>query len=61
MSEHICPHCHNPIYDDDALLCHFCGESLMRPGSGLLGRMKYSWGWVAVISTVLILIFPEFN
>jgi hypothetical protein len=32
MAEHICPHCRKPIYDDDALLCLYCGESLQRPG-----------------------------
>jgi len=30
MAEHICPHCKQPVYDDDALLCLFCGESLGR-------------------------------
>ncbi|HOW43358.1 MAG TPA: zinc-ribbon domain-containing protein [Candidatus Omnitrophota bacterium] len=28
MAERICPHCRKPIYDDDALLCLYCGESL---------------------------------
>lgn len=42
MSEYICPHCRNPIYDDDALLCHFCGESLNRAGQGFLGRVRYA-------------------
>jgi hypothetical protein len=42
MAEYICPHCQNPITDDEALLCHFCGESLGRPGQGFLGRMKYA-------------------
>ena len=32
MSEYICPHCKNPIYDDEAILCLYCGESLNRPG-----------------------------
>jgi predicted nucleic acid-binding Zn ribbon protein len=32
MSEYLCPHCKNPIYDDEAILCLFCGESLNRPG-----------------------------
>jgi predicted nucleic acid-binding Zn ribbon protein len=32
MAEYICPHCKNPIYDDEALLCLYCGESLNRPG-----------------------------
>jgi len=28
MAERICPHCKRPIYDDDALLCLYCGGSL---------------------------------
>jgi predicted nucleic acid-binding Zn ribbon protein len=32
MSEYLCPHCKNPIYDDEAILCLFCGGSLNRPG-----------------------------
>jgi hypothetical protein len=31
MAEYICPHCKKPIYDEDALLCLYCGESLQRP------------------------------
>lgn len=38
--EYICPHCGKPIYDDEALLCLYCGENLRR-GVGLLGKMKY--------------------
>jgi DNA-directed RNA polymerase subunit RPC12/RpoP len=30
MAEYICPHCKKPVYDDDALLCLYCGESLRR-------------------------------
>ncbi|MBI5415218.1 MAG: hypothetical protein HZA29_00215 [Candidatus Omnitrophica bacterium] len=41
MEGHICPHCRNPIFDEDALLCHFCGESLQRAGKGFLGRIRY--------------------
>ena len=40
MAEHICPHCKNPTYDDEALLCHFCGESLGRYSSGGIGAMR---------------------
>ena len=32
MGEYICPHCKKPIYDDEALLCLYCGEGLNRPG-----------------------------
>lgn len=28
----ICPHCKNPVYDEEALFCLFCGESLNRSG-----------------------------
>ncbi|MCK5013419.1 MAG: hypothetical protein KAS66_06340 [Candidatus Omnitrophica bacterium] len=42
MSEYICPNCKKPIYDPDALLCHFCGGSLSRAGKGFLGRVRYS-------------------
>ncbi len=28
----ICPHCKNPINDEEALLCLYCGESLNRRG-----------------------------
>lgn len=51
MQDLICPHCKNPIYEDDALLCHFCGESLNRKSSGLLGMMRSGgvrWIWVTV-------------
>jgi predicted nucleic acid-binding Zn ribbon protein len=37
MSEYICPHCKNPIHDDEAILCLFCGESLNRPGKHIPG------------------------
>jgi len=56
MAEYICPHCGNPIYDDDALLCHFCGESLQRSCGGFLGKMKYArarYVWVLLILAVL--------
>jgi len=42
MGEIICPNCKNPIYDEDALLCHFCGESLQRAGDGFISRIRYS-------------------
>ncbi len=31
--ERLCPHCHKPINDDDALLCLFCGESISSPSA----------------------------
>lgn len=57
MDEYLCPHCGMNIYDDEALLCHFCGESLGRPSKGMLGRMRYSHPkilWVFVLFFVLI-------
>ena len=51
-----CPHCHQPIYDDEALLCHFCGGSLRRPGKGLLGQLKYGKNRIIWIGVILIVI-----
>ncbi|MBI3616905.1 MAG: zinc-ribbon domain-containing protein [Candidatus Omnitrophica bacterium] len=42
MQGYRCPHCGNPIFDEEALLCHFCGESLRRAGQGFLGKIRYS-------------------
>jgi len=42
MEEYICPDCKNPIYDENALLCHFCGGSLKRSSKGFIGRIRYS-------------------
>ena len=49
MGEYICPHCRNPVYDDEALLCHFCGESLRRGSGGVLGRLKYGAGGMVMM------------
>ncbi|NTV30319.1 MAG: hypothetical protein HGA80_09585, partial [Candidatus Omnitrophica bacterium] len=51
MSEIQCPHCKNPIYDEDALLCHFCGNSLNRASQGALGSMRSAggkWLWITL-------------
>lgn len=53
--EYTCPSCKNPIYDEEALLCHFCGESLRR-GRGFLGTMKYPTPKLIIVAIVLILI-----
>ena len=42
MQGYRCPHCGNPIFDEEALLCHFCGESLQRAGKGFLGKIRYA-------------------
>lgn len=59
MDEYICPRCQKPINDDEALLCHFCGESLQRSGTGLLGKLRgVSAKWILVlISAIVILSF----
>lgn len=38
--EYICPNCNKPIYDDEALLCLYCGESLKRPTKTTFGFIK---------------------
>ena len=53
MAEYICPHCKNPIYDDDALLCMYCGESLGR------GK-RHAWPWKAVFIALVLLIVLSF-
>ena len=63
MVEMICPHCKNPVYDEEALLCHFCGNSLRRGGGGLLSGFKYgSWRflWIGVILLLLLAFFTLF-
>ena len=46
----ICPHCGQEIFDQDALLCLFCGNSLNRASTGgVFGAMQAagsSWGWI---------------
>ena len=57
MTEIICPHCKNPIYDDDALLCHFCGSTLNRKSSGgVMGKMR-SGGikWIFITLALIVL------
>ncbi|MFH1394824.1 MAG: zinc ribbon domain-containing protein [Candidatus Omnitrophota bacterium] len=55
MAEYICPHCKKPVYDDEALLCLYCGENLER-GVGTLGKMKYSSHWMIFAGIVLFVI-----
>ncbi|MFH1837688.1 MAG: hypothetical protein ABH862_06225 [Candidatus Omnitrophota bacterium] len=56
--EYFCPHCKKPIYDDDALLCLYCEESLQR-GVGTLGKMRYSTHWM-VVTVVVVLVMLAF-
>ncbi|MEW6009331.1 MAG: zinc ribbon domain-containing protein [Candidatus Omnitrophota bacterium] len=55
MAEYICPHCKKPIYDDDALLCLYCGESLRR-NIGFMGKIKYPSPKIIVTIIVLLVL-----
>lgn len=57
MKETICSHCKNLIYDDEALLCHFCGESLPRASSGAMGKILGGKGGLtfALVSALVLL------
>jgi len=52
MPDFICPHCKKTIYDDDALFCLYCGESLGR-GAGFMGKLRYSRH--TIVTAVLII------
>ncbi|MDD3374292.1 MAG: zinc-ribbon domain-containing protein [Candidatus Omnitrophica bacterium] len=56
MGEYDCPHCGMMIIDDDALLCHHCGQSLERAGHGFLGRVRYSNRKVAFFFVIFIIL-----
>ncbi len=59
MPDITCPHCKNPVYDEDALSCHFCGNLLNRGSGGALGAMRVAgmrWVWI----TIAILIVASF-
>lgn len=56
MSGTICPHCKNTVYDEDALLCHFCGNSLARTSGGALGHMRGAgMRWIFISMGLLLL------
>jgi predicted amidophosphoribosyltransferase len=52
MPGYICPHCQRPIYDDEAILCFYCGENLGR-SSGLLGKLRYPKHKIIVIVIIM--------
>ena len=52
MAEYICPHCKNPINDDDALLCLYCGNSLQRK-TGFISSIPHKW-FIAIVIIVLL-------
>jgi len=55
MAEFICPYCRKPIYDEDALLCLYCGESLKRP-VGFMGKLKYPKPKAIIIAIVALVL-----
>lgn len=55
MAEYICPHCRKPVYDEEALRCLYCGESLNR-GFGFMGSIKYPTPRVLIVIAVLIVL-----
>jgi hypothetical protein len=54
-AEYICPHCRKPVYDDDALLCLYCGESLRRSKHFLKPRAVFIIAVVIVLLSFLAL------
>lgn len=55
MSEYLCPHCRKPIYDDDALLCLYCGGDLKRGGGFISGLGELSSKIITVIALIFLL------
>jgi len=52
MPSYLCPHCKKPIYDDEADLCFYCGESLGR-SVGFMGKLRHPGN--TIIITILII------
>ncbi|MFA6384829.1 MAG: zinc ribbon domain-containing protein [Candidatus Omnitrophota bacterium] len=55
MAEYICPHCKKPVYDEDALLCLYCGESLQRPKYFLKPKIVFIVAVIIVLLSFLAL------
>ncbi|MFH0918045.1 MAG: hypothetical protein V1830_02815 [Candidatus Omnitrophota bacterium] len=55
MSEYSCPHCKQPINDDEALLCLYCGGSLNRP-VGFMGKLKYLKPKIIIVIIVVLVL-----
>ncbi|MDO8489551.1 MAG: hypothetical protein Q7S42_05540 [Candidatus Omnitrophota bacterium] len=55
MAEYICPHCKNPINDNEALLCLFCGESLNR-NIGFMGKLRYPNPRIILIVIIIMVL-----
>jgi len=52
---YICPRCKNPIHDDDALRCLYCGERLNRP-VGFMQNVMFPMGGIILIMFIIILL-----
>jgi hypothetical protein len=59
MKDYRCPHCQQPIADEEALLCLYCGERLSRPGifAGDMTWRKIVIGAVALAVLVSFVLF----
>ncbi len=55
MSEYSCPHCKQPINDDEALLCLYCGASLNR-ARGWIGKLKYPKPKIIIVIIVVLVL-----
>ena len=55
MPEYICPNCGKPVYDNEALLCLYCGDSLKR-SVGFMGRFKYPTPRVMLAIAIALLL-----
>jgi hypothetical protein len=56
MAEYICPRCRKPVYDDEALFCLYCGESLGRPAGFIDGLRRCRWAVTAVVLLIAALL-----
>jgi hypothetical protein len=53
MVEYACPHCKQPIYDNQALLCLYCGQSLNRK-VGFIAKTIYPASRIVIAIAVII-------
>ena len=57
MAEITCPHCKQPIYDDDALLCLYCGGSLNRGQRRFPGKIVFIAILLVLLLSFLLAVF----
>ncbi len=59
MADILCPHCKTPTYDEEALSCHFCGNSLGRNSGSLIGNMRgagMKWIWITLVLVMAVVL-----